>query len=215
MKRTLFAALAVIASLAAGGCAHPISMQADTGTIVGAAKGAPKVDRKVALAITEEQKKREVTTPSGGGDKVSYFPYRDLETGLYLAMSETFTSVSKVSGVNDPKVKQDGITLVLVPEVTTTTHSPSLLTWPPTVVTIDLAATLKSADDRTLAQFTVKGEGRAEFDEFKADHSLSAKRAAQDVLKKLVKALGENTPKAVAALSAQPAMSAQAAKAAQ
>ena len=45
----------------------------------------------------------------------------------------------------------------------------SLLTWPPTVFTIDLAATVKAPDNRTIRQFKVQGEGRAEFDEFKKD----------------------------------------------
>jgi hypothetical protein len=192
MNRILFAALAVVVAVGVGGCAHPISLQSDSAALVGSNKATPKIDRKAALAIADEAKKREVTTPGGGGDKVSYFPYRDLETGLYVAMSETFTSVSKVNGLSDPKIAQEGITLVLVPEITTQSHSPSLVTWPPTVFTIDVAATVKSPDNRTLKQFKVQGEGRAEFDEFKNDHSLSAKRAAMDMLNKLVKALNEH-----------------------
>lgn len=191
MKRLLLAALAVVAALCAGGCAHPISLQADTAAVVGSNRVAPKIERKVALALSDDDRKREVTTPGGGGDKVSYFPYRDLETGLYVAMSEVFTSVARVNSLSDPKIAQEGITLVLVPEITTQSHSPSLVTWPPTVFTIDVAATLKAPDNRTLRQFKVQGEGRAEFDDFKKDHSLSAKRAAQDVLAKLVKALSE------------------------
>jgi hypothetical protein len=35
----------------------------------------------------------------------------------------------------------------------------------------------------------VQGEGRAEFDEFKTDLSLSARRAADEALKRLVKAV--------------------------
>jgi hypothetical protein len=191
MKRVLFAALAVFVTLGAGGCAHPISLQADATAIIGSNKAAPKIERKAALAISDEDRKRQVTTPGGGGDKVSYFPYRDLETGLYIVMSESFSSVSRVSGLSDPKIAQEGITLVLFPEVTTQSHSPSLLTWPPTVFTIDVAATVKAPDNRTIRQFKVQGEGRAEFDEFKKDPSLSARRAAQDMLNKLVKALNE------------------------
>jgi hypothetical protein len=192
MKRFLLALGSIVVALGIGGCAHPISLQADTATLVGSNKSAPKIERKVALAISDDDKKREVTTPGGGGDKVSYFPYRDLETGLYIAMSESFASVSKVTGLNDPKIAQEGITLVLVPEITTQSHSPSLLTWPPTVFTIDVAATVKAPDNRTLKQFKVQGEGRAEFDEFKKDTSLAARRAARDMLDKLIKSLNDN-----------------------
>ena len=36
----------------------------------------------------------------------------------------------------------------------------------------------------------VRGEGRAEFDEFKKDFSLAARRAGQDAVSRLVIALG-------------------------
>jgi hypothetical protein len=132
-----------------------------------------------------------VVSPGGGGDKVSYLPYRDLETGLYVALSEHFAGVSIVNGAGDAKVKSEGLTLFVTPEISTTSHSPSLLTWPPTVFTVELSCIVKDANDRVLKQFRVQGEGRAEFDEFKADPSLSAKRASNDALKKLVRAIGE------------------------
>jgi hypothetical protein len=193
INRAFLLASALVVALSAGGCAHPISLATDAGTIAGT--GTAKIDRKVGLAITDEQKKREVTTPGGGGDKVSYFPYRDLESGLYFALSQSFSGVSRVSGASDPKVAADGLTLIIVPEITTQSHSPSMLTWPPTVFTIDLSCTVKDPQDRVVTQFRVQGEGRAEFDEFKSDTSLAAKRAAQDALKKLVKALGDNSAK--------------------
>jgi hypothetical protein len=190
MMRMIWAALAIGVSLLAGGCAHPISLTADAASVVGSA-GGTKADRKVGLVITEEQRKREVVSPGGGGDKLSYFPYRDLETGLYMALSEHFTGVSIVGGAADAKVKSEGLTLFVTPEISTTSHSPSLLTWPPTVFTVELACTVKDANDRVLKQFRVQGEGRAEFDEFKSDPSLSAKRASNDAIKKLVRAIGE------------------------
>lgn len=191
MIRTIWAALAVCVALLAGGCAHPISLTADAASVVGSAGGA-KVDRKVGLVVTDEQRKREVTSPGGGGDKVSYFPYRDLETGLYMALSEHFSGVSIVNGTGDAKVKSEGLTLFVTPEISTTSHSPSLLTWPPTVFTVELTCTVKDASDRVLKRLRVQGEGRAEFDEFKSDPSLSAKRASNDAIKKLVRALGDS-----------------------
>lgn len=185
----LFSVVAtLVIAFAMGGCAHPISLQADTGRLVGTGGGA-KIDRKVALAISDAQRTREVTSAGGGGDQVSYFPYRDLETGLYVALSETFTSVTRVSAATDPKVAQEGVALVFAPEITTTSFSPSLLTWPPTVFTITIDASVRTAANAPVTQIRVQGEGRAEFDEFKSDFSLSAKRAAQDALRKLVDAI--------------------------
>lgn len=185
----LFSVLAMlVVTVAIGGCAHPISLQGDTLKLVGAGSGG-KIDRKVALAISDAQRTREVTSAGGGGDQVRYFPYRDLETGLYIALSETFSSVSRVSAANDPKVAQEGVALIFSPEITTTSYSPSLLTWPPTVFTITIDASVRTAANVPVTQIRVQGEGRAEFDEFKSDFSLSAKRAAQDVLSKLVEAI--------------------------
>jgi hypothetical protein len=194
MRRGLYLVLSIVVALAAGGCAHPISLQADSGALVGAGGGV-KIDRKVALAISDSQKSREVTTPGGGGDKVSYFPYRDLETGLYVALSETFSGVTKVGSATDPKVAQDGVALVFVPEITTTSYSPSPFTWPPTVFTVELDVAVRTAANAPVTQIRVQGEGRAEFDEFKSDFSLSAKRAAQDAVRKLIKVIQDNAAK--------------------
>jgi hypothetical protein len=190
MKRLLSLCAALLVAAVASGCSHPISLTFDASKLLSTSSG-PKTDRKVGLVISEEQKKLEVQTPGGGGDKVSYFPYRDLEAGLYVALSESFSSVSRVGSLTDPKVKADNLSLLFVPEVATTSLSPSLVTWPPTVFTVTLNVDVKDANNQSVKKLQVKGEGKAEFDEFKADHSLSAKRAAEDALKKLIQALAE------------------------
>lgn len=188
------ALLLATAVVALGGCAHPISLQSDTGVLVHTGEG-KKIDRKVALAVSDAQKSREVITPGGGGDKVSYYPYRDLETGLYVALSETFSGVTRISGPSDAKLAQEGAGLVFVPEITTNSHSPSLFTWPPTIFLIDIEMAVRTPAGAPVAQLKVQGEGRAEFDEFKSDFSLSAKRAAQDALRKLIKSLQDSADK--------------------
>lgn len=175
------------------GCAHPISLSADVAGLAGSGK--LKSDRKIGLSISEADRQREITGPGGGGDKVSYFPYRDLETGLYIAMSESFAQVTRVSGPADPKVKEQGLHYLATPSIVTTSSSPSLLTWPPTLFTIALTCTISDAEGKAITELRVFGEGRAEFDEFKSDASLSARRASADALKKLMSALAEATPK--------------------
>lgn len=184
------AAAAVV--LVLGGCAHPISLAPNVANIAGAGSGgAGKIDKRVGLVITDADKAREVITPGGGGDKVSYFPYRDLEAGLYFALAESFASVTKVSGVADAKVKGDRLNLIITPEIRTTSYSDSILTWPPTLFNIELTCKVVDDSGKAVTELRVVGDGRASFDEFRSDFSLSAKRASDDLLKKLVKALGE------------------------
>lgn len=192
MRRILWALSGLLLAVVVSGCAHPISLTGNAVAIAGTGSG--KLDKGVGLSITDEDRKREVVGPGGGGDKVSYFPYRDLETGLYLALSETFTRVSRVTGAADPKVKSEGLSYVVTPIIATTSFSPSIVTWPPTIFTVELTCKVVDADGKAVTEVRAMGEGRAEFDEFKSDFSLSAKRASDDALRKLVKALSDAKP---------------------
>lgn len=189
MIRFTFASLVVALAALIAGCAHPISVTADSVTLVGT--GAGKLDKSAGLNISAEDKQREVIGPGGGGDKLSYFPYRDLETGIYIALSEKFSKVVRVNGVNDPAVKTEGLHYVVTPRIATTSFSPSPFTWPPTIFTVEITGAIVDADGKTVTELRATGDGRAEFEEFKGNFSLAAKRAANDVLKKLIKALDE------------------------
>jgi hypothetical protein len=189
MKRTLLLLASACLVVMATGCAHPISL---AGAVPQAANAnANRIERNAGLVITDEQRKLEVTSPGGGGDKVSFQPYRDLEAGIYFAMSEVFRDVRKVTGPSDPKVQADGLSYIVTPTISTTSYSPSMLTWPPTIFTVELSCKVSDPQNKTVAEVKVQGEGRAEFDEFKKDVSLSARRASEDALKKLTKALSE------------------------
>ncbi len=192
MQRILSALSALLLATALGGCAHPISLSGNAVALTGTGTG--KLDRAVGLGITEEDRKREVTGPAGGGDKVTYQPYRDLETGLYVALSEIFARVSRITGISDPKVKSEALDYIITPNIATTSFSPSLVTWPPTIFTVELTCKVVDAAGKAMTEVRVMGEGRAEFDEFKSDVSLAARRASDDALKKLVKALSDAKP---------------------
>lgn len=176
-----------------GGCAHPITLSPDLSqlTAVGNSAGTAKVDAAVGLSISDEDKARQVTSAGGGGDKLSYLPYRDLETGLYAALSASFSKVSKVNGLADPKIQAQGIRYVIQPSIATTSYSGSIVTWPPTIFTVDLSCQVLDTQGRKVTEVHASGDGRAEFDEFKHDTSLSARRAALDALNKLVKAFAD------------------------
>lgn len=190
MKR-LFTLALLLSSALLFGCAHPITMNANLDAVK--AEGVARIDKQVGYHIAEADRAREVTTPGGGGDKVSYFPYRDLEAGFYKALSEVFKGVTKIADPADAKALQaNGIALLIKPEITTTSFSPSLFTWPPTIFTVALSCTVTDPQGRQVKVVQVQGEGRAEYAEFASDFSLASKRASQDVLTKLVKALAQD-----------------------
>ena len=191
MKQVAKLLLASLAFIALFGCAHPITLNPDLATIQ--AKGNPLIDKQVGFHISDASKAQEITTPGGGGDKVRYFPYRDLEPGIYKALTEVFRSVSKVKDPKDlESLRTSGISLLIVPEITTTSASPSPFTWPPTQFSVTLACTVTDAAGKPVRSFSVTGNGKAEFDEFKSNFSLAAVRASNDALSRLVTVLGES-----------------------
>ena len=191
MKQVAKLLLASLACIALLGCAHPITLNPDLATIQ--AKGSPLIDKQVGFHISDASKAQEITTPGGGGDKVRYFPYRDLEPGIYKALTEVFRSVSKVKDPKDlESLRTSGISLLIVPEITTTSASPSPFTWPPTQFSVTLACTVTDAAGKPVRSFSVTGNGKAEFDEFKSNFSLAAVRASNDALSQLVTVLGES-----------------------
>lgn len=193
MRSRLLALATLALVFALGGCAHPIQLVPEPNQLVGQG-GANKIDRPVVLVVTDAQLSQEVVSPGGGGDKVSYRPYKDLQTGMYIVLGEVFTTARLASGPQDPRIGTDPATIVVTPTITTTSYSPSLFTWPPTIFTISLEFAFRDTSGaRTLATVRVQGEGRAEFDEFKSDFSLSSKRAAQDVLARMIKAIQEQS----------------------
>ncbi len=190
MKQLIKLILTGLTCVVLFGCAHPISLNPDLASIQ--AKGTVPIDRKVGYHVSDANKALEVTTAGGGGDKVRYFPYRDIEPGFYKALSEVFRGVSKIKNPKDVnEIHASGISLLIVPEVSTSSSSPSLLTWPPTVFTVNLVCTITDSTGQPVRKLTVVGNGNAEFSEFKGNFSLSAVRATNDALAKLIVALGE------------------------
>ena len=174
------------------GCAHPISMNPGLGSVAGASTTA-RINKQVGYHISEVSRALEITTAGGGGDKVRYFPYRDMDAGFYKALGEVFTGVTKVSNPQDAAaISASGITLLIVPEISTTSASESLLTWPPTQFSVMLNCTVVDAKGQNVTHIRVEGNGLAEFSEFKSNFSLAAVRASSDALQKLVKALAES-----------------------
>jgi hypothetical protein len=189
MKRFVATVFAITACVFLFGCAHPITMNPDL-AVVAAPAGGKMIDKKIAYALPDALKATEVTTPGGGGDKVRYFPYRDIEPGLYKALSEVFTGVTKVQDAKDTAaIKASNAAFLIAPQITTTSSSSSAFTWPPTQFSVDLVCPVTDTDGKLIQTFRVSGNGNASFDEFKTNLSLAAVRASNDALVQLVKAL--------------------------
>jgi len=181
------ASLAAFAALA--GCAHPIVVSPDIARIERDAASQP-IKKDVAYYIADDVRNREVITPGGGGDKVSYVPYRDIETAFYKMLTNVFGNVTKLKSPTDADaIKKNNIAYVITPTMVTNSSSPSPFTWPPTQFYVELSCDVTDASGKRVMFTKVLGEGKAEFDEFKSDFSLSGKRGTQDALLKMQRAL--------------------------
>ncbi|WKB52957.1 hypothetical protein [Eleftheria terrae] len=124
---------------------------------------------------------------------MSYFPYRDLEKAIRAALRSVYQDVTVLASANDAEaIRKADVAYVFKPEITTASSSPSPFTWPPTKFTAEVACTVTDASGTPVTQVKAVGQGAAEFDEFKSDFSLSARRAAADMAQKLVEEVRKN-----------------------
>jgi hypothetical protein len=181
---------AVAALIALAGCAHPIQIATDKSAPATPAQ--KKVDKNIGFVIPDPLLTKEVTTPGGGGDKVSYLPYRDLEVPLYSTLSNVFANATKLKAPDDrAAIDKAQLAYILTPEISTDSSSESALTWPPTRFTINLTCTVTDLSGKVVFKKVVSGQGNAEFSEFKRNFALSAQRASENMLSNLQKALSE------------------------
>ena len=181
----MFSRLTLILSLASllGACAHPI--------VISPLETPVRSDdslssKKVAYVMTDADRSKEVTTGGGGGDKVNYFPYRDLEKAIRDALRAVYSDVFVIKSSSDSAAIQgNDISFVFAPEISTSSNSQSILTWPPTQFTIDLSCNVTDPAGNIISRIRVVGSGAAEFSEFKADFGLAGRRAASELSQKL------------------------------
>ena len=167
-------AAALLTLLAA--CAHPIAI----GPLDTAVRDETRLNaKKVAYVMTDADRNKEVITPGGGGDKVSYFPYRDLEKSIRDGLRAVYADVFVIQSLSDQEtIRSQGVSYVFSPTITTTSDSPSLFTWPPTKFSIDLSCLVSDAHGKVLTTVKAQSSGAAEFSEFKSDFGLAGRRAA-------------------------------------
>lgn len=181
----------VLLALLVTGCAHQIEINPDMANINQAENKSEKI---VGYYISDENKKKKVTSPGGGGDKITYLPYSDLESAFYTALSSKYKDVYSVKSLDESDfINEKGISLIFVPEIETNSSSDSLMTWPATDFSIKLTCKAIDANGELVWEKTVESAGHAEFDEFKSDFSLSARRASAQAINLLVEELNNIT----------------------
>lgn len=188
--RSIRTILALGLALTLTACAHPISVSPLS---TPPREEAKLINKHVAYVMTDELRNRSITTSGGGGDKVSYYPYRDLEKSIRDALRAVYQDVTVINSA--PEAKADpakSITLIFTPEISTSSSSDSMLTWPPTQFFINLECTAVDAEGKQLSKFRVSSNGAAQFSEFKSDFGLAGRRAATDLGNKLVQELTSN-----------------------
>lgn len=179
-----FAAIVLVA-LAAGGCAHPMIISSDVAAIVPTA-GATVIPKNVGLYISAENRAKQVTTPGGGGDKVTYKPYADMETGIYKMLSNVFQSVTVLSAPNDSAaIAKNSLSFVVTPEITTSSSSSGTFTWMATDFTVQLTCKITDSSGQSVTSLSSTGQGHAEFAELKSNFSLAGQKASQEALQKM------------------------------
>ena len=170
------------------GCAHQIVTTPDLVELKHG--GMQPIDKNVGYYISKEDREKQVTTPGGGGDKVSYYPYKEMEPALYKTLSNVFRRAYSLESSDDSQaIQAKAITFVFTPSIATNSSSESALTWPPTKFTVNLRCKAVDATGKTIWEKQFTGEGAAEFDEFKKDFSLASKRASQSAFQQFQQAL--------------------------
>lgn len=188
--KTKYKLIIVAMTLLTGACAHPLVITPDTSQFDRANVKQSKL--KAAYYISDEDRKKEVITPGGGGDKVKYKPYEQLEPALQKVLSNKFSRVYSLKSPNDSaEINSKGISYVFIPKITTTSSSSSFLTWPPTKFTVTLDCRAVNKTGRVSWEKNIKGTGEATFKEFKSNFSLSAQRASYKTFKMLEKMLNK------------------------
>ncbi|MBT2335878.1 hypothetical protein J7E49_18420 [Variovorax paradoxus] len=182
-------ATAVLAALLAG-CAHPITMITETAPPRSQAHLVPK---KVAYVMTDALRDQRVTSAGGSGDRVSYYPYRDLEKSIRDALRAVYRDVVVLRAAGDAKANEAaGVSLVFTPQIKTDSSSSSWITWPPTSFTAEVSCMVSDAAGAEVARVRATGNGTAEFGEFNGDYGLAARRAARQLTSQLSSEIRRN-----------------------
>lgn len=190
MNRWVWSAAASLLVLV--GCAHRIVLVPDASQLSMTVDS--RVRKNAAYYIAEKARKLQVTTPGGGGDKVTYVPVRDLEHGLFRVLSSIFDRVFTLRTSDDVAfLIARNVAFVFEPRITTESSSNTVLFWAPTHFKVSITCTAYDPERKRVWEKTVVGEGTASSAELTLDFALAGNRAATDALRQLQEALAKES----------------------
>jgi len=149
------------------------------------------IEKNVGYYISLIDREKQVITPGGGGVKVLYYPYNDLEPALQKVLSNLFKNVEKLgSPLNFQEARDNDISFVFIPNITTDSSSDSFFAWPPTDFTVKLSFKAFDRNGKLIWERRFVGVGKATYDPFlflhkKSETSVSAKRANEEAFTEL------------------------------
>lgn len=174
---------AAFVSLYLAGCAHPMNIRPDIDALQPAAS---RIQKNVGLYVSPANHALEVTTAGGGGDKVSYHPYADMETGFYKALGNVFASVTVVNSPHDAgAIAQHSINYIVEPTITANSSSSGVFTWMATDFTVTVTCRVTDAEGKDVTAVSATGIGKADSAEVRHDFSIAGERGSTDALQKL------------------------------
>lgn len=171
----------------ATGCTHKISITPNNENII---SNEFENTKNYNVAYYIENINKNFISSGGGGDKVSYFAYKDTEGTFRTILSKTFNKVYKVDRNFDIDfIVRNNIKYIFTYKLNPQSFSSGIFTWPPTDFNIKLYCVAFDKDSKKTWETNVNGKGKALFSEFNKDFALSGKRAVIDTFNKLLKEL--------------------------
>jgi hypothetical protein len=167
------------------GCAHEISIAPNLDDLRGSTS-VMSSDVVAGYYISPLDKELKYTSDGGGGEDLVYQPYKDTEAAFNTVLSRVYKKTYSVPSLGDKVyIESKKISYIYAIKITTTSSSSSAFTWPPTDFSMTLQCTVVDKNGIEVWSNEVTGVGHAEFEEFKTDFPLAAKRASEDAFKKL------------------------------
>ncbi|MBS0344724.1 MAG: hypothetical protein JSS56_29825, partial [Proteobacteria bacterium] len=148
------------------------------------------IQKKVAYVMSAGDSGKQVYAPGTSGDIAS----RQLEQSGLDALRAVYSDVVVVPSAKDSSGMQAaGIAYVFTPQIKADFSAPSPYRQPLTVFNTEVVCIVTNPEGSELTRVKANGAGKAEFDEFRYDPGLAARRASSDLSAKLSDEIRKNT----------------------
>lgn len=172
------------------GCAHPIIITPDLQSLKKTEGG--YIQATAGYYISPADRENYVYSPGGGGDRVYYYPYKELEPAFLKVLFNVFQDVKRLDLMISPEyLKSNDVAFAFLPEITTESYSDGVFTWMPTSFTVNLSCKAFSQNGKLIWERKYIGVGTATFSELTDDFGLAAKRASQKVFSEMLNDLSQ------------------------